>query len=180
MATRYSRIRSANQLADALAKLRAYEDRPKTPKVNSRGARDPAKNVYIVPFGKDLDTDEVVRVRNSIDGYAALNLQINASGTQGEVTDARGTKTPVVIPGYRPARIVWFRNQTRSVTVGRSDATGIQYLKYNGDRSTCAFGRKATTDNQYDAFDEVKTAITNAPGLVVNRVTLTPERIRYN
>lgn len=180
MASRYSTIRKAAQLAEALRNLRLYEDTPRQPKLNSRGARKPSKNIYIVPFGRDLETDEVVRVRGSVAGYTALAGQINTASTQGEVTDQVGTKTVVTVSGFRPARVVWFRNATRSVIEKKSDVTKIDYLKYNGDRDSCAFGRKVATDNQYDAFDDIKTVITSSGALVINRVTLTPERIRYN
>ena len=181
MSSRYSNIRQAAQLTQALANLRAYEDRVPNPKVNSQGARDAAKNVYIVPFGTDLETDEVVRVRNSVQGYTALSALINQSGNQGETTDALATKKATVVGGFRPARIVWFRNATRSVTTPISEATKIKYLKYNGDRSSCAFGRGAATDNLYDAFNQIKTTVLGSnPSLAVNRVSLTPERIRYN
>lgn len=180
MASRYSNIRQAAQLAESLRNLRLYEDTPRVRRVNSRGPRDPSKNLYIVPFGRDLGTDEVVRVRNSIQGYTALSPLINQAGLQGETTDARGTKTPVVVAGYRPSRIVWFRNTTRSVIAKISDVTKDSYLKYNGDRDTCAFGRGAATDNEYDSFDEIKTVILSNASFVVNRVSLTPERIRYN
>lgn len=181
MASRYSKIKQAAQLTEALNNLQLYEKTPRPKKVNTRGARDPAKNVYIIPFGVDIETDEVVRVRNSVEGYTALATLINTAGNQGETTDARGTKTPAIVGGFRPARIVWFRNASRSVTVGTSEATKQKYLKYNGDRSTCAFGRGTATDNQYDAFNEIKTTIlASNPSLEVNRVSITREVIRYN
>jgi hypothetical protein len=181
MASRYSRIRQAQQLAESLRNLRLYEDTPRQPRVNSRGARDPSKNTYVVPYGLDLETDEVARVRNSVQGYTALATRINQAGTQGAITDALGTKTVRVVGGYRPARLVWFRNATRSVQEKTSDVTKDKYLKYNGDRSSCAFGRNVATDNLYDAFNNIKTAVLQAnPTLEVNRVSLTPEVIRYN
>lgn len=181
MASRYSKIKQAAQLTEALKNLHIYENAVRPRKVNSRGARDPAKNVYVTPFGTDIETTELVRVRNSVQGYTALATLINTSGIQGEVTDTRGTKTPAIVGGFRPARIVWFRNASRTVETKKSDVTKTDYLKYKGDRSTCAFGRGAATDNEYDAFNEIKTTIlASNNGLEVNRVSLTREVVRYN
>ncbi len=181
MAARYSRIRQAKQLENSLTNLRLYEDTPRVRRVNSRGAREPSITVFVVPFGADVETDEVVAVRNVGIGYTALADKINAPTTQGEVTNVRGAKTIVRVAGFNSAKVVWFRNATRSVEEKISDVTKDRYLKYNGTRSSCAFGRKATTDNQYDAFNEIKTAIlTTGPTLAVNRVSLIPEKIRYN
>lgn len=180
MASRYSRIKQAAQYAEALRNLRLYEDQPRQPKVNSRGARPRSIPVYLVPFGRDIEPDEIVRVRNAETGYNELSGQINTSGGSGSITNTLGTKTPRTMTGFRPARVIWFRNTTRSVTTGTSEVTKQNYLKYNGDRSTCAFGRGIDADNQYDSFEEIKSGLLQAnPALEVNRVSLQREFISY-
>jgi hypothetical protein len=178
--SRYSRIRQAAQLQLALTALRAYDDTPRTPQLNTRGAQGPFTNVYVNPFGFDIETDEVIRVRNNAPAYTALATAINTTDTGAEVTNALGSKTVAIRGGFSAARIIWFRNATRSVTTPRSAVTNLQYLKYAGDRSSCAFGRKAATDNMHDAFSQIKgVLLTSNAGLAVNRVTLQPERVRY-
>lgn len=180
MASRYSRIRDANQLVRALENLRAYEDQERTPRVNSQGARDKQIPVYVVPFGRDILSTEVVRVNNSQPSYTALETLVNNGGGSGSVTNTAGTKTVITMNGFRPARVVWFRNAQRIVSTETSDVTRIQYLKYDGTRSTCAFGRGVDGDNMYDSFEAIKTAILTAnPSLEVNRVSLQREKISY-
>lgn len=180
MARRYSRIREAGQLNIALTNYINYLTTPRTQNIGSRGARPASKSAYVVPFGFDVATDEVVRVQNSVAGYTALATRINTTGTGAEVTDTLGSKTLATVGQFSPARIVWFRNATRSTTVARSEVTNLEYLKYNGDRSSCAMGRKTSTDNEYDAFESVKSVILAAnTSLAVNRISLSREKYSY-
>lgn len=180
MGRRYSRIRQAGQLNLALANYIQYLTEPRERNVGTRGPQAPRKSVYVTPFGFDLQTSEVARATNGVEDYTVLASQINAAGTGAKVTDTLGADSIATIGQFSPARLVWFRNSTRSTQVVRSEVTNLQYLKYNGDRSSCAFGRAAADDNQYDAFDAVKAAIlgTNA-GLETNRVSLTREKYTY-
>ncbi len=180
MARRYSRIREAGQLNLALTNYITYLTTPRTRNIGTRGARPASKAAYVVPFGFDVATDEVVRVQNSVEGYTALAGRVNTTGTGAEVTDTLGSKSLATVGQFSPSRVVWFRNATRSTTVERSDVTNLQYLKYNGDRSSCAFGRKTATDNEYDAFDSIKSAILQAnSSLAVNRISLSREKYSY-
>ena len=180
MARRYSRIREAGQLNAALTNYIQYLTQPRDRNIGTRGARPPSQSIYVTPFGFDVATDEVVRVRNSQDGYSALATRINAAGTGAEVLNTLGAKTLATVGQFTPARVVWFRNATRSVSVERSDVTNLQYLKYDGQRDSCGFGRKTATDNQYDAFDSIKTGILAAnTNLEVNRISLSPEKYAY-
>lgn len=181
MGRRFSNIRRAAQLQAALTAYTTWLTEPRQPRINSRGARPPSKAIYVTPFGFDLETDELARARNSVEGYTALASTINASGTGGKVVDTLGTNSIATVGRFSPARIVWFRNASRSVQEVRSEITNQDYLKYNGDRSSCAFGREQADDNMYDAFDAIKAALTAAnSSLEVNRISLTREKYSYN
>jgi hypothetical protein len=180
MANRYSRIRQARQLQEALTNYTTYLNTPRQPRVNSRGAQGARINAYVTPFGYDLPPTQVVRVRNNSDDYTVLAPRVNTSGSGAKVNNTLGSNTVVTRGGFSPARVVWFRNTTRSVSVKISDVTRTEYLKYAGERSSCAFGRAAADDNMHDAFGAVQAAILAAPPVqAINRVTLTPEKIRY-
>lgn len=180
MARRYSRIREAGQLNLALTNYIQYLTTPRTRNIGTRGARPDSKAVYVVPFGFDIATDEVVRVQNSVPGYTALATRVNTAGTGAEVVDVLGSKTVATVGQFTPSRVVFFRNATRSTTVARSEVTNLQYLKYNGDRDSCAFGRKTATDNEYDAFESIKSGILQAnASLAVKRVSLSREKYSY-
>lgn len=181
MSRRYSRIRQAAELNQALTNYISYITTPRDRNVGSRGPQEPRKSVYVTPFGFDLQTDEIVRATNGVADYTALAARVNGAGTGGQVTDALGTKTIATIGRFSPARVVWFRNATRTTQVVRSDVTNLQYLKYNGDRASCAFGRAAADDNEYDAFDAIKADILQAnASFETNRVSLSREKYSYS
>ncbi|MEL7354054.1 MAG: hypothetical protein AAFN38_21710 [Cyanobacteria bacterium J06560_5] len=177
MGGRYSDIRRGGQLKIDLDNYINYLTQPRERNVGNGGDRSPQTAVYVTPFGKDLDTDELASVNAPQSGYAALNSFLVASNGA-DLTNAIGTKTPVEINGYRPAKVVWFRNATKVKTVVRSSVTNRQYLKYEGDRDTCPFGRAAATDDMMDVFLAIKADIKQANStLEVNRISLTRERI---
>lgn len=178
--SRYSRIRQGAQLNEALTNYINYLQTPRQPRVGSQGPRPPRRAVYVTPFGFDVQASELVRVSNGVDDYTALASQINQAGTGGEVTDTLGSNSVAQVGSFSPARVVWFRNSTISTQVRRSEVTNQEYLDYNGDRSSCAFGRENADDNQYDAFDAIKAVIlAGNAGLELNRVSLTRERYNY-
>lgn len=179
MSRRYSRIRQGAVYNAALQRyvqhLQESATRPR--RLNSQGARGTTQTVYLNPFGFDIATDEIVSAKVNPDHYTALSGYINGAGTGASVSNTLGANTLVAEKGFRPARVVWFSNATRAVTVATSDVTGIQYLRYSGDRQSCPFGRNTATDDQIDAFNGVKAAILQATASrAVNRVSLTRER----
>lgn len=182
MARRYSDIVESARLKPALDKyieyLQGTATRPS--RINTQGDRQAVNPVYIYPFGLDLGTGEVIRAFFSTTRDTPLVSVINAV-TGVSVDTTIGSKTAVERPGFRAARVVWFRNATKSKSVGTSDITGLQYLKYAGSRSSCPFGRDDATSpaDMFDAFQEIKTALKGQANLAVNRVTLTKESFKY-
>jgi hypothetical protein len=103
---------------------------------------------------------------------------VNAAGTGGLIDNTIGSNTRANLSQFRPARVVWFRNATRSVSVATSDITGTRYLKYAGQSSACAFGRGSENDDMVDVFNNIKDEIfSRNPSLEVNRISLTREQI---
>lgn len=177
MANRYSDIRRGAQLNDALTKYISYLQTPRVPNLNSRGARPQQQNVFVVPFNFDLATDEVIPLRASQDGVNVLATFINNAATNAELLTTIGSKQPVSNTGFKPAKVVYFRNTTRSVTVATSDITGRKYLKYAGDTYTAPFGRKTATDDQNDCFNAIKGLILAQTGFEIQRVSLQVEKL---
>ncbi|MBE9159720.1 hypothetical protein IQ265_23205 [Nodosilinea sp. LEGE 06152] len=179
MGRRYSDIKRAAKLQQGLTNyinhLQTAATRPS--KVGTRGARDLSQIVYIEPFTVGIEADEVVQARCSPTSFTTLSTAINASSIA-RVTAALGAKTVVNFPKFSPARIVLFRNNTRAVTVATSDVTGLQYLKYNGNRFSCPFGATADIDDQMDSFLDVKARLLTAnAAAAVKRVSLVREKV---
>ncbi|MEM6353589.1 MAG: hypothetical protein AAF766_22795 [Cyanobacteria bacterium P01_D01_bin.14] len=174
---RYSDIRRAAQLNQALQNYINYLGTPRTPNVGGGTPRGPQQQLFIQPFGQDLPLNSRVQVQASTDSYAALSQYIVA-GNGAEADTAIGANSVVNLPKFRPARVVWFRNPTRTVQTATSGVTGQRYLKYNGDRDSCPFGRAAADDDQMDVFNAIKADIlTTNTNLEVNRVSITREKI---
>lgn len=178
---RYSDIRRAAQLNQALTNYTSYLTTPRTPNVNSRGALAAQKTIGVIPFDLDI-TDDYIAVRSPESGVARLQTVIDGvSGLKVFDTNELTGLTAASITGFKPARVTTFENTTRSVAVSTSDVTNQQYLKYNGDRFSCAFGRQtsAGTGKMIDLFDTLKAALKARSNLEVNRVSLVPERYRF-
>lgn len=177
MGSRYSDIRRGAQLQQDLTNYITYLSTPRTPNVGGGDARGAQRQLYVTPFGQDIETDETVRVQAKTTSYTALTPYI-VTGNGASVETTPGAKTVIGVNGYKPARVVWFRNTTRQVRVERSNVTNRQYLHYEGNRDSCPFGRAAATDDQIDVFNAIKADILTATSTnAVNRVSLTREKI---
>lgn len=182
MGRRYSDITGSARLRPALDRYIAYLQGTATrpSRINTRGARGASQTVFVNPFGFDVGLEEVIGVTVKPEDFTALSVRVNEAGTGAEVLAAKGTKTAVERAGFSPARVVYFSNATRSVTVATSDITGLEYLKYAGDRQSCPFGRKTATDDMEDCFQLIKAGIQIADASkVIKRVSLTKERLSY-
>lgn len=181
MGRRYSRITQSARYTQALNRYVQYLQGTltRTSRVGTQGARGNTKTVYVVPFGFDLPTSTYVKSTVKPDDYTFLAPRINTSGTGGEVLE--NTVGDIEQrTGFSAARVVSFINSTRVVSVVPSDITGLQYLKYNGDRRSCPFGRKTATDDLFDSFDAIKAALRTAnASAAVCRISLQKERYNY-
>jgi hypothetical protein len=175
--SRYSRIRQGAQLNQALTNYRTYLGTPRTPNLNSQGARNLSKRVYITPFLIDVAADEVAQARMNPDHFTRLGARVNAAGTGASVDEALGANSIVALGKFRAARVVLFHNNTRQVTVETSQVTQTRYLKYTGERYSCPFGRNLATDDEADAFLGVRAAIEAAETGDIVRVSWTREKV---
>lgn len=179
MGRRYSDIKRAAKLQQALTgyinHLQTAGSRPS--KIGTKGARDLSQTVYIEPFTVGIEVDEVVQARCNPTAFTNLSAAINAS-TIAKVSATLGSKAVVSFPKFSPARVVLFRNATRNVEVKPSEVTGLQYLKYTGNRFSCPFGATAAIDDQMDAFLDVKARLLAAnAAAATKRVSLIREKV---
>ncbi len=179
MSNRYSRVRRGAQYNEALNNYITHLQTMGTrqPKLNSRGALGTRKQVFLTPFDKDLATDEVIEARMAADHWTVMAPFINHTSTNAELLETLGSKTVVSSVGFTPAKVIYFRNTTRSVTVAKSDVTKMDYLKYAGDRYTAPFGRKAATDDEADCAAAIRAKINaDNASFAIRRISFTPER----
>ncbi|MGB3201116.1 MAG: hypothetical protein WBA99_09445 [Nodosilinea sp.] len=122
-------------------------------------------------------TDEFLQARCSQDSDTKLRAIVNGV-SEAAITNTLGANTVIALPKFRAARVVYFENSTRSVSVQSSDVTGLQYLKYNGERFSIPFGAQTATSDQTDAFLQAKAAILAAnAAAAIKRVSLSREYV---
>ena len=154
MARRYSRIRQGAILNAALNRyVQHLTDIDRVPNVGGGRDRSPTIELAITPFGFDIDAGVAIRGTTT---QRSRTLMQAAVGTRG-ITPAGGIAVQR-IPGFKPAKAVLFVG-TGASTVATSQVTGIRYLKYNGESYSHAFGQNAATDQEFDAFSEIRTAL---------------------
>jgi hypothetical protein len=173
---RFSDIKRGGDLKAKLDAYALYLQNPPARRLNSQGDRAPSQQAYLVPFSLNLETDEVVAVTANRDGYTQLANAVN-QGAKSEVLNALGSKTVADVGRFRPARVNVFQNATKTKTTPNSRFTGKPYLKYAGDSYSCPFGRKAAADRLQDSFGIIRAALKARPNLLVNRISLQPERV---
>ncbi|MEM9448378.1 MAG: hypothetical protein AAGA75_07575 [Cyanobacteria bacterium P01_E01_bin.6] len=176
MGRRFSDIRQAPRLQAAQTQYLAYQGTYRPPNINSRGARNANLSVYVHPFGLPYTAGEVYTSKMNGDHYPILSPLVTAQA-DAAVTDTLGTDTLISSRGFRAARVVWFRNETRVVETPTSNITGQEYLKYNGTRLSIPFGAAGTGDIMLDAFNGIKAAALATAGFEVSRVSLQREFI---
>lgn len=179
MGTPYSDIRASARLRPALDRYIQYLNGELTrpSRVGTQGARTNTKTVYLTPFGFDIAVDDIYSSTVDPNDYSALSSLITGNGGDSAETL---TKDLIIRPGFIAARFVTFLNASRAVEVKTSDITGLEYLKYNGTRRSCPFGRATATDDQDDVFAAAKAAFLAAnTGAAVKRASLSREKLKY-
>lgn len=159
MGNRYSDIKRGAELNTALQNYISHLQNLGTAPsgIGTQGPRNLDKLLFVAPYTAEVGATSKLAVQNTTDGYNQLQTYINGS-TFADTTDNLGTDTLVQLPKFRASRVVLFLNSTRSVTVERSDVTNLEYLKYAGTRYSCAFGATADTDDEMEAFLDIKSA----------------------
>jgi hypothetical protein len=167
-------IRRGARLNEALTNYKAYLGRSISTALPTYSARPPAVPLQIQPFGLEMPSGSLARV-NGNETWSTINA---ATGVEAATNVAVAGANAKELRGFRPARITWFRNSTKTVRTGTSKFTLQNYRKYEGDSFSMPFGQKTGTDREFDVADKLKTALKAIPGFVVNRVSISPEMIR--
>lgn len=181
MGTRFSRIKQGQKLADAWTAYKNYWDTASSrpPGVGQGTPLVLDAVCYVQPYTIDIAVSSVVEARAYNDGYTTLQGYINTgSSSLAAVTDAIGANTIYSISKFKPARVIWQRATTRSVSTPTSRFTNQEYLKYNNlERFSCPFGATADADDMMDAFLAIKATVLAVSGYAVSRVSLQRERV---
>lgn len=176
---RYSDIKRAARLKVGLDNyinhLQTMGTRPS--RIGTQGARNLDETLFIQPFTVTVGVSEFVSARCTTDSRTKLLTIVNGAA-DAAVTITLGANDLIDLGKFRPARVVYFENSTRSVSVQTSDVTGLQYLKYAGDRFSLPFGAQTATSDQTDAFLAAKAAILTAnAAAAIKRVSLGREYV---
>lgn len=179
MGRRFSDVKRGAKLNTALTNyinyLQTAGTRPS--RIGTQGARNLSVVLYIQPFTAQVAADEFLMARTTPESDTKLRTIVNGV-THAAVTNTLGANTIITLPKFKAARVVYFENSTRSVSVQSSDITGLQYLKYAGERFSLPFGANADADDQMEGFLEAKAAILTAnAAAAIKRVSLSREYV---
>ena len=175
MGRRYSDIKRAANLKAALDNYTAYLATPRTPKVGLGKALTERVALQVESFGGG-GGGAAISVRGAKAGFDRLGTTINASSGAKVAAAASGAK---FVRGFKAAMVITFENSARSAKSKDSAITKQPYLKYEGERFACPFGAKTATDKEIEAGAELISAMKQRTGLIINRVSITPERMSY-
>lgn len=172
MSRRYRDINRGPLLAEAYQKKQAYDARPiadRNAGVGTGQARSPVVLVALKPFGIDVPT--------GVTGFIEKSNQRNRTRL-GTAVGTHATAPPGANAqregGYIPARVkAFFKTGSTAAT---SKQTGIRYLRQNGESYSHPFGQQADNEREYEAYNEILTALVAGGGNV--QVSYSPERFR--
>jgi hypothetical protein len=170
MSRRFSDIRRAPLLAQALSNYQAYEARDLAERgqnIGTKGPASPALYVAITPFTLSLAAGDSYKCRTTTRNHNQLSSYLS---TYSSTTLTNATKNGE----FKPATVRLFV-KTGS-TVSTSKITGIRYLKSNGNSYSHPFGASSGTDKEYEVFEGIATALQAASAN--NHVTYTPEKFQ--
>lgn len=172
--SRFSDIRRGARLNEALTNYQAYLARPVSTALPTYKARPAVIPLEITPFGFALPASTFARVNGN-----ASWLTINAVPEVAAATEVKAASSNAgELSGFTPARVVWFRNATKTVSTETSKFTGQRYRKYEGERLSMPFGQKNGTDREFVVGQSIKSALKSITTFAVNSVSITPERNR--
>jgi hypothetical protein len=176
---RYSDIKRGAKLKVGLDNyinhLQTMGTRPS--RIGTRGAMNLDETLFVQPFTVTVGINEYLQSRCTTGSKTKLLTIVNGAD-DAAVADNLGANDLISLPKFRPARVVYFENATRSVSVQTSDVTGLQYLKYAGERFSLPFGAQTAAADQTDAFLAAKAAILTANAAAdIKRVSLSREYV---
>ncbi len=124
--------------------------------IGTKGSRPASKKLYVQPFGQNLGETLLLQVSALTPSFTGLNAYSEIAARAKEAPAA--TQTSVKINGFTAARVVR-RTKDSTGTVQTSKLTGLKYLHYNQPSISMPIGRKSPTDNQGEAFDDIRIQI---------------------
>lgn len=157
MSRRFSRIRDAARLSQAVANYRAWDAEIRPRNVGNGTARGPSVALYLDPFGRDLEGN-LAQVRCTQEARAQMGTAIGL-----HVLTAPGTGTARRESGFTPAKVV-LKIVTGNGVETVSRITGLSYLKYAGSTYSHPYGRATATDVEFDEFNQIRATLLAAGG----------------
>ena len=179
MGRRFSDVKRGAKLKTALDNYITYLQTAGTrpSRIGTQGPRNLSVFLYVQPFTVTVAADEFLQAKATPESNTKLRTVVDGTSLAA-VTATLGANTLITLPKFRASRITYFENSTRSVSVQSSDVTGLQYLKYAGERFSIPFGAQTATADQTDAFLQAKAAILAAnAAAAIKRVGLNREYV---
>jgi hypothetical protein len=133
--------------------LSTLDDRQ--PNIGQGKPRPPQTTVYITPFGKDLAANQFLVASATA---ARWNTFKTAIGNKAKDT-LTGADSVLNLDAVRVAKVVIKTGISTTKQIKSSSRTKRKYITYGGEAGSIPFGRNVETDDEYDVYQGLVTAI---------------------
>lgn len=174
---RYSRIKEAARLQDALTNYHNYLQSQLTaePISGTPGNREAQVDLYAIPFYYTVPSG--MKIREQADETAWGNYQTHF--TNRTTLTAPSAENIVDIRNYKLPRVSVYTGYNNTGAYRESQITSLKYIHYGGKTRTIPFGPHDTTTPKEainTAYETIRNAIISAGGTPLPKVYLIPEK----
>ena len=174
---RYSRIKEAAKLQDALTNYHNYLQsqltaNPPTGSPTNRGEYTP---LYAKPFAYDLGANP--RVRESALAQSWTDYKTHFANRTNET--APSPADLIRIRNYKLPRVSIYKQYQQTGTYNTSQVTNLTYINYGGKTVTVPFGQDTTAGTPEKvsvAFNAIRTALEGVSATPPLKIYLIPEK----
>lgn len=129
----------------------------KQPNVGSGNPKPAQTELYIKPFGLDLDTDQFLKVNGTTERWSSYQSQLTGYA-KADLNEAGG-EFFLKLRNVTPAKIIIKTGMSTTPTVKTAVATKRKYANYGGTAGSLPFGRQTAGENELEAYQAIRALI---------------------
>ena len=126
----------------------------KQPNVGNGNPKPAQTELYIKPFGIDLDTDQYLKVNGTTERWSSYQTQL--TGYAKDDLNESGGEFFLKLRNVSPAKIVIRTGMSTTGTVKTAVATKRKYVSYGGTAGSLPFGRQTAGENELEAYQAIR------------------------
>ena len=132
--------------------LTSLDDRQ--PGIGQGDPKPPQTPLYVKPFAYDLDGTQYIEVNGTASRWASWG-----SAFSPYTKDTLGAGETALDIRLSPARLIIKENVSTTKQVRTANTTKRKYITYGGKAGSVPFGLNTATDNEFDVYTTIRTAL---------------------